>query len=55
MATDGETGRARISKQFLCNIWKTHNGRPNVGGVSIRLLGVGTVLRLDRDASSMVK
>ena len=26
----------RISKQFLCNIWKKRNERPNVGGVSIR-------------------
>ena len=29
---DGE----RTSKQFLCNIWKKRNERPNVGGVSIR-------------------
>ena len=26
----------RISKQFLCNIWKKRNERPIVGGVSIR-------------------
>ena len=26
----------RISKQFLCNMWKKRNERPNVGGVSIR-------------------
>ena len=26
----------KISKQFLCNIWKTRNERPNDGGVSIR-------------------
>ena len=26
----------RISKHFLCNIWKKRNERPNVGGVSIR-------------------
>ena len=26
----------RISKQFLCNIWKERNERPNVGGISIR-------------------
>ena len=33
----GETGRGyRISKQFLCSIWKKRNERPNVGGVSIR-------------------
>ena len=36
MAADGETGRDRISKQFLCNIWKKRNERPNVGRVSIR-------------------
>ena len=30
-----------ISKQFLCSTWKKANERPNVGGVSIRLLGVG--------------
>ena len=40
----------RIGKQFLCNIWKKRNERRNVGGV-----GVGTVLRLERDAFSMVK
>ena len=28
--------RDRMSKQFLCNIWKRRNERPNVGGVSIR-------------------
>ena len=26
----------RISKQFLCSIWKKRNEQPNVGGVSIR-------------------
>ena len=26
----------RISKQFLCNVWKKRNERPYVGGVSIR-------------------
>ena len=26
----------RISEQFLCDIWKRRNERPNVGGVSIR-------------------
>ena len=26
----------RIGEQFLCNIWKKRNERPNVGGVSIR-------------------
>ena len=44
--------RDRISKQFLCNIWKKHYERPNVGCVS--RLGVGTVFRLERDAWSMV-
>ena len=26
----------RISKHFLCNIWKKRTEHPNVGGVSIR-------------------
>ena len=26
----------RMSKQFLCSIWKKHNERPTVGEVSIR-------------------
>ena len=26
----------RISKQFVCHIWKKRNERPNVGGVFIR-------------------
>ena len=26
----------RISKQFLCSIWKKRDERPNIGGVSIR-------------------
>ena len=26
----------KISKEFLCSIWKKRNKRPNVGGVSIR-------------------
>ena len=26
----------RMSKHFLCNIWKKRNERPNVGGISIR-------------------
>ena len=33
VAADGEN---RISKQFLCSIWKKRNERPNVGGVSVR-------------------
>ena len=32
MKQDGD----RISKQFLCNIWKKRDEGPNVGGVSIR-------------------
>ena len=36
VAADCEQGEDRISKQFLCSIWKKHNERPNVGGVSIR-------------------
>ena len=42
----------RISKQFLCNIQKKRNERPNV---EVSLSGVGTILRLERDAWSMVK
>ena len=34
-------------------MWKKRNDRPNVGGVSF--IGVGTVLRLERDAWSMAK
>ena len=26
----------RISKHFLCSIWKKRNERPNIGGISIR-------------------
>ena len=44
----------KISKKFLCNIWKKRDERPNIGGISIRST-VGTVLRLERDAWSMVK
>ena len=36
-------------------VLKKRNERgANVGGVSVRILGVGTVLRLERDAWSMV-
>ena len=28
--------RDRISKQFLCSVWKKRSERPNVRGVSIR-------------------
>ena len=45
----------RIIKQFLCNVWKKRDEPPNVGGASLPLLGVGTVLRLERDAWSMIK
>ena len=34
--TAKQDGDDRINKQFLCNIWKKRNERPNVGGVSIR-------------------
>ena len=37
VATDGETGRDKISKKFLCNVWKKRNEHPGVGGVSIRI------------------
>ena len=36
MAADAKQDGDRISKPFLCNIWKNRNERPNVGGVSIR-------------------
>ena len=36
VAADGEQDGDRITKQFLCSIWKKHNARSNVGGVSIR-------------------
>ena len=42
----------RISKQFLCNIRKKRNERPNVGGASIRSRN-GAPSR--KDAWSMVK
>ena len=45
----------RISKQFLCSMWKKRNECPNVGGVSISI-GNGTPSRKgERDAWSMVK
>ena len=43
----------RISTQLLCTIWKKRNDRPKM--LEVSLLGVGTVLRLERDARSMVK
>ena len=47
---DGDT----ISKYFLCNIW---NKRTVMSAkmLEVSLLGVVTVLRLERDAWSMVK
>ena len=44
---DGDT----TSKQFLRNIWKIMSAQM----LDVSLLGVGTVLRLERDAWSMVK
>ena len=41
-----------IRKTFLCNIW---NNVMNAQLLEVSLLGVGTVLRLERDAWSMVK
>ena len=44
----------RHVNSFLCSIWRKRvTSAQNAGGVS--LLGVGTVLRLERDAWSMVK
>ena len=43
----------RISKQFLCNIWR--KGVMSAQSLEASLLGVETVLRLERDARSMVK
>ena len=42
----------KISKQFICNIWKNVMGAQML---EVSLLGVGTVLPLERDAWSMVK
>ena len=42
----------RISKQFLCGIWKKRKERLML---EVSLLGVGTVLRLETGAWSMVK
>ena len=33
-------GGDRISKQFLCNMWKKRNERPNVGGASLLEVGM---------------
>ena len=50
--------RIRLAKTLYytyegCNIWQKRKERPRLGGVS--LLGIGTVLRLERDVWSMVK
>ena len=42
----------RISKRFLCSMWNKRNERSML---EVSLLGVGTVLRLERDAWSIVK
>ena len=42
----------QISKKFLCNIWKNV---VSAQVLEVTLLEVGTVLRLERDAWSMVK
>ena len=41
-----------ISKQFLCSVWKVIIMSAQM--LEVSLLGVGTVLRLERDAWSMV-
>ena len=54
MPIDGETGRGNVRINVSCNVWKKRDGSPNVGG-ALLVPGVGTVLRLDRDAWVMVK
>ena len=44
MPTKGETGRGRVRKKVLCNVWKKRNEPPHFGGA---LPGVRTVLRLE--------
>ena len=54
VATDGEQAGDKIGKKSSCVI----HGQKNVMSaqmLEVSLLGVGTVLRLDRDAWSMVK
>ena len=36
VATDGETGRDKMSNFFRCDIWGKRNEHPSVGGVSNR-------------------
>ena len=53
VATKGETGRGyKVSKTFLCSVWENVM---NAEMLEVSLLRVGTVLRLERDAWSMVK
>ena len=55
VATAGETRKGKYRRLYLYAIeGKQRDTRSNVGGVSIRA-GVGTVLRLERGAWSMVK
>ena len=42
----------KISKEFPCNIWKNVMSAQML---EVSLLGVGTMLRLERDAWSMLK
>ena len=51
---DGETGRGNVRINVSCNVWKKRDGSPNVGG-ALLVPGVGTVLRLERDAWLVVK
>ena len=55
VATGGETARkgGKISKKFLCTIWKKKNIM-SAQMLEVSLLGVGKVLRLERYAWSMV-
>ena len=47
------TRKAMRQAFFLCNIYR--RSAPSVRMLEVSLLGVGTVLRLERDAWSMVK
>ena len=47
VTADGETGRDEDKQTVLCSIWKKRNERPML---EVSLSGVGTVLRLERDA-----
>ena len=52
VATEGETARGKISKRFYVTYGKNV---VSAQMLEVSLLGVGTVLRLERDAWSMVK